>query len=76
MNMLEHSSMKSEHQFLTKLRNVSPTIFKPGGYQRAIVKSQWIIAGGCCFWSEVVTFLGLLVTTFTGVVALSGAETF
>ena len=26
--------------------------------------------------AEVVTFLGLLVTTFTGVVALSGAETF
>ena len=48
----------------------------PNGYQRAIVKSQWIIAGGCCFWSVVVTFLGLLVTTFTGVVALSGAETF
>ena len=44
--------------------------------QKAIEKSQWIIAGGCCFWSEVVTFLGLLVTTFPGVVALSGAETF
>ena len=74
--------MKSEHQFLTNLRNVCPTIIKltrwvvPNGYQRAIVKSQWIIAGGCCFWSAVVTFLGLLVTTFTGVVALSGAETF
>ena len=76
MNMLEHSLMKSKHQFLTKVRNVCPKILKPGGYQRVIVKSQWIIAGGCCFWSEVVTFLGLLVTTFTGVVALSGAETF
>ena len=74
--MLDHSLMKCEHQLLRKVKNVCPTVFKAGVYQKAIVKSQWILAGGCCFWSEVVTFLGLLVTTFPGVVALSGAETF